>query len=306
MKGLLGLVLVVALVPAAGAASVRSVTAPAPVLAVAFDGARIAYATGRSAGDCNRVYVWNLTTRGVSKLGRKTHCEQTSTGNAIAAVSIAGTRVLWVHYAGGNFRDWSLWTATTTKPSPTRLRLVTREADAPAPIVIGPGDGAQPGSSLLPYAVDRTVIALRTNGSRAFSWTAPARVVSIAARGGELAVATGGGVVTVLDAGGHVLRTESYPSEIAVVRITDSGVLVQRGRTLELRGAGAPRTKLLPGRARLEDALGTQAFYVTGGQIRQISMTGSLHRQLGLGSHVAAEGSSTALSSVRRVTLRQL
>ena len=90
----------------------RSVAAPAPVRALEHDASRVAYAVGRSARDCNRVYVWDLATRGVSKLGRKTHCEQTSTGNEIAAVSIAGRRVLWVHYAGGNIRDWSLWTAT--------------------------------------------------------------------------------------------------------------------------------------------------------------------------------------------------
>src|SRR5687768_11535591 len=95
---------------AAGAASVRSVSAPAPVQAIAFDGPRVAYAAGRTARDCNRVYVWNLTTRAVSRLERKTHCEQTSTGNGVAALSIAGTRVLWLAYAGGNFRDWSLWT----------------------------------------------------------------------------------------------------------------------------------------------------------------------------------------------------
>ncbi|MBA3432517.1 MAG: hypothetical protein H0U08_00315, partial [Actinobacteria bacterium] len=71
-------------VPVAGAASVRSVTAPAAVQALAFDGPRVAYAAGRTASDCNRVYVWNLTTRAVTRLGRKAHCVQTSTGNGIA------------------------------------------------------------------------------------------------------------------------------------------------------------------------------------------------------------------------------
>ena len=71
MRRLFVLALALALVPAAWAATVRTVTAPAPVTALAFDGERIAYATGFSAGDCNRVYVWNLATRGVSKLGRQ-------------------------------------------------------------------------------------------------------------------------------------------------------------------------------------------------------------------------------------------
>ena len=104
---------------------------PARVTALELDSSFIAYAVGRSAHDCNRVFVWNLASRGVTKLGRKTNCEQTSTGNSIAAVSVAGKRVLWVHYAGGNIREWSLWTATTTKPSPLRLRFVSRDVDAP-------------------------------------------------------------------------------------------------------------------------------------------------------------------------------
>ena len=94
--------------PAGGAASVRVGHRPGARTALELDGTFIAYAVGRSAQDCNRVFVWNLASRGVTKLGRKTNCEQTSTGNAIAAVSVAGKRVLWVHFAGGNIREWSL------------------------------------------------------------------------------------------------------------------------------------------------------------------------------------------------------
>ena len=206
MKRLLALAALLVLAPAGGAASVRAVTAPARVLALELDGSFIAYAVGRSAQDCNRVFVWNLASRGVTKLGRKTNCEQTSTGNSIAAVSVAGKRVLWVHFAGGNIREWSLWTATTTKPSPLRLRFVSRDVDAPAPIVIGQGDSSTRGD-LLPYAVDRAVVALRVDGSRRFAWTAPARVIALSALNGELAVATEGATVTILDAGGRVLRT---------------------------------------------------------------------------------------------------
>ena len=300
MKSLLLLTAVVAVVPAALAGSSRSVTVPAPVVAVAFDGSRIAYASGRSAADCNRVYVWNLATRGVSKLGRKTHCEQTSTGNAIASVAIAGIRVLWIHYAGGNFRDWSLWTATTTKPAPIRLRLVTREADAAAPIVIGDGDAGRLGD-ILPYAVGRTVIALRADGARRFAWTAPARVVALSALGGELAVATEGGAVTVLDAAGRVLSEESYASEIQVVKFAGNGLLVQRGRALELRNVGGSRIWTLPSGARLVDAADARAYYVSGGRIHAQSLAGSATRIVGRGTEGAVEGSTLAIAEGRLV-----
>jgi hypothetical protein len=293
------------LIPAAVAAATRTVTAPAPVSALAFDAGRVAYASGRSAGDCNRVQVWNLSTRGVTTFPRPTSCVQTSTGSGVSGLAIAGTRVLWAHYIGGNFREWTLWTATTTKTKPLRLRFVTREADDPAPIVVGDGDSGFPGG-ILPYAVEREVIALRTNGARRFAWTAPAPVSALSALGDELAVASAGGVVTVLDAGGNVLRSERYASEVQAVELTGDGLVVQRGRTLELRGGGGPRTWSLPARARLDDAQGNRAYYVTGGQIRELRLDAvNRQRQLGLGSYVQVEDSRLATSIGRRVLLRQ-
>lgn len=302
MKRLLALALLLVLVPAAGAASVRSVTTPAPVRALELDGARVAYATGRSAHDCNRVFVWNLATRGVTRLGRRTHCEQTSTGNEIAAVSIAGTRVLWVHYAGGNIRDWSLWTATTTKPTPIRLRLLSRDVDAPAPIVIGQGDASKLGD-LLPYAMDRTVVALRGDGSRRFAWTAPANVIALSALGGELAVASTGGVVTLLDARGRVLRTERFGSEIDAVRITGDALVVQRGRTLELRGGRTAIYSLIAG-VRLADADGDRAVLVGGGKVRSFDLDSGNGGVVAPGSLAGLEGARLAAASGRTVSVR--
>jgi hypothetical protein len=301
MRRLLVLGLLLAVVPAASGASVRSVTAPAPVTALAADGLRVAYATGFSARDCNRVYVWDLAARGIRRLGRRTHCEQTSTGNAIAGLSIAGSRVLWVHYAGGNLRDWTLWTATTLNPTPRKLRERTTEADADAPIVVGPGDSSRAGD-ILPYAVEREVIALRANGSRRFAWTAPARVTALAALGGELAVATEGGRVTVLDGAGRELRRVSFPADVAAIRLTGSAVLAQYGRTLQRGGD----TWALPPGARLEDAGPTSALYVAGGTVRELLLAAGEHaeRSRGAGTHVQVEGSALSISSGRRVTLR--
>src|SRR5688500_4000103 len=75
------------LLPAALAAPTRTVTAPAPVTALAFDAGRVAYASGRSAGDCNRVRLWNLSTRGVTQFPRPTSCVETSTGSGISGLA---------------------------------------------------------------------------------------------------------------------------------------------------------------------------------------------------------------------------
>ena len=302
MKEVVALLLVAFSVPVAGAASVRSVTAPAPVLALAFDGSRVAYASGRSAGDCNRVRIWNLATRGVTTLGRRTHCEQTSTGNAIASLSLAGTRVLWLHYVGGNTREWSLWTASASRRSPVRLRFAATDADAPAPIVLGPGDDSRLGS-LLPYAVDRTVVALRADGTRAFAWTAPGRVVGLAAKGGEVAVASAGGVVTVLDARGRVLSTERYGAEIDVVRLTGDALAVQHGRTLELRGGRIALYSLVAG-VRLADAEGDRAVLVGGGKVRSFDLDSGGGGVVASGSLADLEGGRLASAAGRVVSVR--
>lgn len=304
MRRLLGIALLLVLVPAAGAATVRTVTAPAAVLALEHDGSFVAYAAGRSAGDCNRVYVWNLATRGVSKLGRRTHCVQTSTGNAIASVSVAGRRVLWVHFAGGNRRQYTLWTATTTKPSPVLISSLEVDVDDPAPMLIGQGDDS-PKGSLLPYAVDRRVVALRADGSRAFTWTAPTRVVGLSARGGELAVATEGGTVTVLGERARLLRVERFSGEIAAVRLTGDSIAVQHGRTLELRGGHTAIYSLVAG-ARLADADGNRAVLTGGGKIRTFDLGSGRGGVVAVGTLARLEGSLLSVGSGRVVSVRRV
>jgi hypothetical protein len=237
----------------------------------------------------------------VVRFPRPTSCEETSTGTGVASVAIAGDRVLWLHFTGGNIREWSLFTATTRRPRPRRLRFVARDVDSPPPIVVGPGDASRLGD-LLPYAVDRTVIALRTNGARRFAWESPSRVVALYALGGELAVARAGGVVTVLDAQGRVLREERYGSEVDAVVIAGNGLLAQRGRTLELRNAGGARTWRLPAGARLEDAAGSdRAFYVARGAAHMLVTSGRRDVVVGPASHVQAEGLTIVLARGRVV-----
>jgi hypothetical protein len=299
---LLGL-LALGLAPAVAAAPARTIATPAPVLAVAFDGTRVAYATGRSAGDCNRVYVWNLATRGVSKLGRKTHCEQTSTGNAIAAVSVAGSRVLWTHYVGGNTREWTLWTATTSRPAPHRLRAVSTDADSPPPIVLGPGEAAAGG--LLPYAVGRQVTVLRSNGSRAFTWTAPAAVTALGADGGRTVVGRADGRATILGPDGEVVRELALDGPAILAAFArGSGAALQRGRELVVYdGAGGSIEVFpLPAGARLVDADRSSALYVSrSGLVRRLSLETGGERSYGAGTSAQLEPGRVAIGSGRTV-----
>jgi hypothetical protein len=307
MRWPLLVVVVLALVPAGGAATIRSVTAPAPVLALAFDGSSVAYATGRSGGDCNRVFVWNLSTRAVTKLGRRTHCIETSTGNAIGSVAIAGRRVLWLHFAGGNRRNYTIWTATTTSPSPRLIASREVDVDDPPPLVVGTAD-ASPVGSILPYANGRNVVGLRPDGSRAFIWTAPERVVSLGAFRGKLAVASADGRVTILDADGRPVDEEAFSSAIRVVRLSGAGVFVQWGQTLELRGPIPAVTELRRGE-RLEDADGSRAYLVERATVWRTNMTAAGHRgpdRVARGTRVGVADGRIAVAEGRVVAVRAL
>jgi hypothetical protein len=284
-------------VPVAGAASVRTVRTPAAVLAVGADWPFVAYATGSSAGDCNRVYIWNLATRAVSRLGRRTHCIQTSTGNAVGSVAVAGRRALWIHYAGGNRRNYTLWTATTTRPQPLLLGSREVDVDDPAPLVVGEGDNSTRGS-LLPYAVGNRVVALRANGSRAFAWTASARVVSLGAGAGQLAVATEDATVTLLSERGQVLRVERYASSVQEVRLASSTIAAQRGRTLELRG-GRTGAWMLPAGTRLADE-----ERPVSGRVHTVDLRTGAVRVVATGTAGQVEDARVAFGAGRIVSVR--
>jgi hypothetical protein len=293
----------IALTLTAGAAAVSpAVTAPAPVAGLAMDGANVAFATGTSPGDCDRVWVWNSATQKLTRLARTTNCIETSTGHGIAALSIAGRRVLWLHFVGGNIREWSLFTATTSAPRPKRLRFVARDVDEPPPIVLGEGDSGRLGD-ILPYAIDDEVVALRTNGSRRFSWHAPARVLALDAKAGQLAVAYAGGHVAVLDLAGRVLRDEAFAGDVQAVQVLGERLLVQYGRTLELRDQVGSQTWRLPAGARLRDMAAEGAYYVVRGAVRMLALAGSRDEFVATGTDVQVEGLFVAVAQGRRVSV---
>jgi hypothetical protein len=283
------------------ASAAAAFATPGPVQALALDTPFLAYATGRAAGDCDRVRIRNLSTGRTVRLGRPTSCEQTSTGTGIAALSIAGNRALWLHFTGGNIREWSLFTATTTAPRPRRLRFVARDVDAAAPIVLGEGDTSRFGD-LLPYAVDRQVIVLRPNGSRAFAWTAPGRVTAVGSNAGAVAAAVEDGRVFVLEDGRVESSFAGSPAATAVF-VTGTGVAVQRGRTVELRTGSSTRRWTIPSGARLRDAEGFRAVYLAGRRVTSLDLASGRTRDLGPATDVQLEDSRLAVASGRTIRL---
>jgi len=226
---------------------VGSFTAPAPVTALAADAARVAFAS-----DCE-VRLWTPAARRAPRLG-SLPCPRTSTGSGIAAVSLAGNRALWLHFTGGNIREWSLWTATPTS-RPKRLRFVAQDVDLPPPIVLGEGDASQFGD-LLPYAVGDEVIVLRADGSRRFAWRAPGRVLDISANSGQLAVlsADGDGTLTLLDGAGSVFGRGSFVGRVGDADHGQRNRPPGRPNASRRRRARPAATRTRPTRGWIRDA----------------------------------------------------
>lgn len=297
------LLLVLTAATAAAAAASQRITTVGTVGALAADGSRVAFVVVRSPRDCDRVRVWNTATSGVSKLGRRTHCVDTSTGRGIASLALAGNRTLWLHYIGGNQREWSLWTASTTRPLPRKLAATTVDVDSPAPMVVGHGDASRLGE-LLPYAIGRDVVALRVNGTRALSWRAPDRIVALGANRGALAVALADGRVLSLEGGTVVDERDGAPAATAVF-VTGSGVAVQRGSTLFYYGSPTTTTKLSAG-AQLMDADGARAVYVARGVVHVVELGSGADRVVARGTQAQLEGAHLVVAGGRTIRVATL
>jgi hypothetical protein len=284
-----------AFVALAAAVSVTSAAAapvaPAPISALAASNGSIAYASMWTPRVCEHAYL--LRPPRVFPAGQ---CPQVSTGRGIASVSVAGTRVVWLAFAGGNIREWSLLTATATRPKPRLLRFSARDVDLPSPIVLGSG------GSVIPYVLGRSVVALRTDGSRAFAWTAPVTVRALAASGSSVAAVLQGGRAVVLSAG-RVVRTAQFDGEADAVALAGSTLVLQRGRVLDLRVGNTSRTWTLPSHALLQDASPAAAIYAATGRIHRVTFSSGADTVVARGSLAQLDGGRLVVASGNRLLI---
>src|SRR5204862_8362695 len=109
MRRALSLVLVACVFSAGGS---RAASGPpvlrltGPVKELAADGGRVAVLVQTSRPRCtqSRVAVWQPSTRSLAPVGVSPCSESVSTGAAISEVALAGRRVAYLEYAGGNTR----------------------------------------------------------------------------------------------------------------------------------------------------------------------------------------------------------
>jgi hypothetical protein len=255
----------------AGAASALTPTstrvAPLPVQDLALTGRALAYVADRPSGlQCSRIGYWHTGTGRAFAIDARELCQdEASTGQGVWDVSVATRRILWLTYTGGNFREWFLWTATTTRTTPRRLRFVARDVDAPPPIVLGPGT-----DYAVPYAVDREVVFLADNGKALFRTTAPAPVRALTSHprirrfGAAVVALLASNELLGLDGTGtEVFRVDVPPGVSAIAYDDLSAVLYQRGRTVH----SDARDVVLPAGAAMVDAARGQILWTRAGDL---------------------------------------
>jgi hypothetical protein len=261
MRRILALTLLLALASAAGAATARERQVAGPVSALGLAGTDLGYADEYSSG-CHEVRLWDVATRADRRLA--THCfVSTSTGSGVPGVIASEGRALWLTYTGGNIREWSLWTKAGQGPL-RRIAFLAADVDGPAPVILG---RAWEGS--LPYAIGRTIVVLAPDGSRRFSLTAGARVVSLSAHSrGYAAVLASGSVLTISPTGKAIRERAFVPGAVQAAVLAAPGLIVETAAGLEVHGVGSIRTIRLPPGARFVGYSEGIAAYGTGRELR--------------------------------------
>jgi len=265
------LVAAAAALPASAAPADRTLSNPTDVVALGATGADVAYATEGAAGLCDQIHLWRTATRATIAFPRPLRfCEEGSTGTGIASVTTSGARLLWLAYAGGNYREWRLYTASVSHPKARELQFLPVEAEAPAPIVLG-----RPDEHLLPFAVGSQLVALRADGSRAFSWSAGERITAAAANAGRVAgLLANGHVVVLSDAGAKLAEYTDYaPGAVKAVRARSRGVVLELSGRVEIRTSSTRTSVALPPRARLLDYVENRILYANGREVHAIRLS---------------------------------
>lgn len=295
MKQLLVLVVVLALVPAAAAATLRERPAAGPISTLTVTGAVIAYAD-RFGSACHEIRVWGHDDRSDRRIA--SHCfTATSTGSGVAGAIESGGRVLWLTYTGGNVREWSLWTKGR-RAKARRIALVAADVDGPPPVVLG-----RPWEGSLSYATGRTVVVLESDGSRRFALTAPARVVALSAHSRGYAALLASGDVLAISPEGRTLR--EYPFSAGVVQeavLAGPGLVVKTVDGLEIHAEGPVRRIRLPRGARFFGLAEGVVAYGAGRELRLLRFErgrDQLYRTLAPGFHAQLGRRGLAYASGR-------
>jgi hypothetical protein len=241
--------------PGAGGAqrSTATLALAGPVRELAADGGRVAILLQTSRPNCarDRIAVWGPRARTLVPIAAAPCAQSVSTGAGLFGTALAGTRVAYVEFAGGNARELQLRLATLAQPRPTTVASAAFGLDAEQGTYIGrlAGDGA-----LLAFdwwSLCRPCATVNPAGPRGSVWRiVPAgsacpdgglgsrrRCTLVAGALGRLRLlAVGGGLVAMKGADGSLLVTSAAgtvrstvpfgPGQLRTARIDGDGKTV--------------------------------------------------------------------------------
>lgn len=291
---------------AAGAALPASLPLHGTARLMAVTGSSVAVAVTRPGTECTGVTLWTrAASTAFPALGG---CEEGLSGGAgVGAVATSGTRAVWTSYACGNTCDWLLRTATPTRPVPRTLRLASREAGDPSPIVVGRGSVIG-----VPYAVNRDadaeLVLLGDDGAATLRATVEPGVALLAAGPGPgsavIAVAWADGKVATLRADGSTASTATLPGgAVSALALSPLGVVVQVGREVRLMTGDAVRqATTLPTGARMLGYATKRVLYAVGPRVRVRSLVTGAEAPAVTGITPIAGLSATTLAWARGAT----
>jgi hypothetical protein len=247
----------------------KSTTRDAPILGVAVAGTFVAAALDQGKTECFHAELWNAVSNKVTHFGKKVTCQAPG---GIRGPSVIANRAVWATNVGGNLRDWTVWTATTTAPVPKALATVQgADASGPDPVTIG-----RSGAGIVAYAVGTKITALRANGSTAWVQTAQAPVRLLATGdtpgkpGVTLAISRDDSVI-VVDAAGNII-TKGTGAGVTDECLLGEGVVGQTDGFIINTSTNPPTKFPVPKQAKLLDCAAGIVIYRVGSSIRGIRL----------------------------------
>jgi Tol biopolymer transport system component len=213
----------------------RTLWTSTPVSDLSADGERAAFVT-ESPIDCDHPAVWTPAARTIARFGFPRLCVPTSTGSGIYDLELAGSRVAWARYGGGNTWEFELESATLSARTPITLSSNSGDAGEYWPYYVR-GDGAV-------LAFDDHVRLVQVGGGREPCQQGGWRGSSICKTirrtdhrtpiesvSGSLIALREPTEVVIVDLQGNVVHV--FPFAVTAARLDGEQLVVVRGRTIE-------------------------------------------------------------------------
>ncbi len=315
---LAGALIAIAVLPALSATAAPAVSTTVlkttgRVLFLAADGGRVAVATAATPTGCDRIVLWTPAKKTTSGFGAGTNCRggDSSAGEFLGELALAGTRLAWVEAYQGNLQDLVLKTRVLGKKKAKEVAFAENHSGAEGGVdgdYLGNlyGDGPllayntwevctayPPGWEVDPsYPMCEDVqaagdepeevvrgqkllrISAKGKGISVKSGTDSFGVVDVDA--GRIATRQATGGITILGPAGGVLGTVPVPAgELAGAALSGSTLAVLRDAALEVYDTGTgvlEKTLPLAAGAELTDLQGDLAVYLAGTAVHVVDL----------------------------------